>query len=68
MTTTLSSEQKAALRRFRETHGRTWKDTLRSMWSSGKDVTQPEGGLLRQIRNNYGPSRLEKLKEKDLED
>ena len=49
----------AALRYFAAQHGRFWKSRLRSMWWSGRDETLPNGALMRQIRNEYGPVWLE---------
>ena len=47
----------AALRQFRDLHGRKWKAALRSLWESGLDE-----GVLRQARNLIGPSGLDRLK------
>ena len=57
----LTVEQLAALHRFSEHHGRQWKAKLKSLWASGKDDTQPDGALLRQIRNDLGPKWLSRF-------
>lgn len=48
-------EQIQALRDFRDRHGRFWKRELQELWITGADANQPNGGLLRQVRNNFGP-------------
>lgn len=58
----LTLEQLERLLEFKAEHGRYWKDTLRRMWMNGQDAKQRDGGLLRQIRNNFGPTWLTKLK------
>ena len=47
----LNAEQQAALLRFKEKHGRCWKKKLQDKWLDGSDVKEPNGHLLRQIRN-----------------
>lgn len=54
-----TDEQRAALASFAARHGRTWKAKLLAMWANGRDANEPEGGLLRQVRNAFGPSWLE---------
>lgn len=58
----LTLEQLERLLEFKAEHGRYWKDTLRHMWMNGQDANQRDGGLLRQIRNNFGPTWLTKFK------
>jgi hypothetical protein len=58
----LTQEQLDRLNAFKEQHGRNWKDKLRTLWMQGKDANEPQGHLLRQIRNRIGPSGLDKLK------
>jgi len=41
--------QMEAIKRFAETHGRTWKSRLIDAWISGRDARLPDGGLLRQV-------------------
>lgn len=58
----LTLEQLERLLEFKAEHGRYWKDTLRHMWMNGQDANQRDGSLLRQIRNNFGPTWLTKFK------
>lgn len=51
----LTLDQKKALVAFIATHGRTWRSALRAIWDAGTDANQP---LIRQIRNNVGPSAI----------
>jgi len=53
MDRTLTAEQLDALREFAAKHGRCWKARLREDWYGGSDI-----GLLRQIRNQFGPAWL----------
>jgi hypothetical protein len=46
----------AALRSYKELHGRRWKSILLHLWESGQDE-----GVLRRARNIVGPSGLDKL-------
>ena len=62
---TLKDEHLAALCRYRDFYGRTWKSRLRQFWEGGdkhppNDEADTE--LLQQIRNAIGPRRLAKLK------
>lgn len=57
-----TAEQLAALTAFAVKHGRTWKSTLLAKWANGSDANEPNGGLLRQVRNAFGPSWLERFK------
>jgi len=54
MNKTPSAEQIAALQQYATKHGRTWKRELCLDWFHGRD-----SGLLRQIRNQFGPRWLE---------
>ncbi len=54
----LSPEQFSALVKFAVEHGRTWKQQLNAYWANGRDAQAPMGALLRQIRNEAGPSWL----------
>lgn len=63
----LTSDQRDAILRFKLMYGRTWKETLRTMWFKGTDGNQKVDGIdigaeLRQLRNNFGPKWLEKTK------
>lgn len=53
-----TKDQLGALKRFASQHGRTWKSKLVDAWISGKDDHLPDGGLLRQVRNELGPQWL----------
>lgn len=61
-TPALNAEQHAALAAFAAKYGRTWKSVLLGKWSNGSDDREPMGGLLRQVRNTFGPSWLEKFR------
>ncbi len=61
----LEPEQRAALIAFRDKYGRTWKTELNDRWLNGKDASEPNGHLLRQIRNRQGPTWLNNLKRED---
>ncbi len=58
----LNPAQRVALVAFREQHGRTWKSTLRDGWER---AAYP--GELQQIRNQLGPSWLNRLTPADFE-
>jgi uncharacterized protein (DUF3084 family) len=51
----LDAAQREALRHFSQANGRHWRQTLLRLWDTGADDAHP---LLRQIRNNIGPSGL----------
>jgi hypothetical protein len=57
----LPPEQKAALRAYALRYGRFWKRELHAAWMNGKDANEPEGAILRRIRNTHGPSLLTRL-------
>lgn len=59
----LTTEQAEALKRFAAANGRYWKGELSTLWATGRDASQPDGALLRQIRNNLGPTWLYTQKE-----
>jgi hypothetical protein len=54
----LTADQARALGWFAKKNGRTWKSQLNLMWQDGRDADQIDGHLLRQVRNNLGPSWL----------
>lgn len=54
----LTPEQQSALSTFAERNGRYWKAALRRLWDTGRDEREPNGPLLRQVRNTLGPSGL----------
>jgi hypothetical protein len=60
--TSLTPEQLGALRRFAGRNGRTWKSTLQGLWASGADARDPDGPLLRGIRNELGATWLTRFK------
>lgn len=57
----LNDEQQAALLSFKEKYGRNWKSKLADKWFTGSDDKEPNGHLLRQIRNQKGASWLGNL-------
>lgn len=57
----LNAQQHERLLAFKAEHGRTWKFKLLVMWANAQDAQQEDGHLLRQIRNDLGPSWLIKL-------
>jgi hypothetical protein len=48
-------EQLEAILAFARSHGRYWKGELNDAWLSGADAREPNGHLLRQVRNQFGP-------------
>jgi hypothetical protein len=55
-------EQLAALRAFAARNGRSWKRRLCELFFAGREIEEPEGPLLRQVRNTLGPSGVWKVK------
>lgn len=53
-----SPEQLQALQAFADKKGRSWKQALSDAWMNGSDDREPNGHLLRQLRNQFGPSWL----------
>lgn len=51
-------EQVYAIDAFKAKYGQYWKDELASKWWSGTDCDEPNGHLLRQVRNTLGPQWL----------
>lgn len=51
--------QLEALQRFAAIHGRYWKCRLLEAWMKGSEVRLPDGGTLRQVRNDLGPLWLQ---------
>jgi hypothetical protein len=60
-TSDLSPEHRAALKAYALRNGRFWKRKLLLAWSTGRDAEEPDGPLLREIRNRHGPSLLQGL-------
>ena len=56
----LNPEQDARLRAYAAENGKGWKQKLLDQWLNGSDASLPDGHLLRQIRNHFGPSWLDK--------
>lgn len=50
--------QLAALQRYANGRGRSWKRELSLAWSTGADAREEDGHLLRQVRNQHGPGWL----------
>lgn len=57
--TSPSPAQLEAIEAYRLKHGSNWKEKLSDAWASGRDDREPNGHLLRQVRNNFGPEWLE---------
>lgn len=57
----LTPEQRSRLIRFKNEAGPAWKSELVAAWLIGADAMLPDGHLLRQIRNQWGPQWLQKL-------
>lgn len=53
----LTDNELAALQEYAAKHGRTWKRNLRTDWMNGHCT-----GYLQAIRNEFGPSWLQKFK------
>lgn len=61
----VTPDQREALINFRTKNGPDWRAKLNDHWFRGTDDRQPDGGLLRQVRNQRGPSWLHNLKGED---
>lgn len=62
----LTPEQCERLIGFRIYHsqrGRPWKEELLRLWAAGHDTAERDGHLLRQIRDQFGPTWLTNLPE-----
>jgi hypothetical protein len=53
-------EQLQALKAFAFKYGKQWKSHLAERWLDGRDAQEPDGHLLRQVRNRLGPRWLER--------
>jgi hypothetical protein len=53
-----TADQVAAVAAFATRHGRTWRAELLAAWLNGRDANEPDGHLLRQVRNRFGPRWL----------
>jgi DNA topoisomerase VI subunit B len=60
----LTAEEKAALRDWRDSHGKRWRLLLADAWSKGQT-----SGVLQFLRNaaHFEPAGLVRLKPDDLE-
>jgi len=56
-----NDDQLTALKAYAEKYGSGWKSSLSTAWMTGKDCNEPDGHLLRQLRNRFGPSWLVKF-------
>lgn len=63
----LTPEQREALRDFAKNNGRYWKQELNTAWFYGREPG-PSSHLLRQIRNNLGPTWLTNFRLSEHED
>ena len=61
-----SPDQLAAVAAYAARRGRTWRAELAAAWSTGRDTAEPDGHLLRQVRNTYGPTWLATVTLADL--
>jgi hypothetical protein len=57
-TSTLTTEQFAALQQFAAAQGRRWKSELRHAWETGDYPSDCDSASLQQVRNTFGPSWL----------
>jgi hypothetical protein len=53
-----NQEQLAALQHYAISRGRSWKQDLNTAWMNGADAREDDGHLLRQVRNDFGPTWL----------
>lgn len=67
----LMDVEREALLAFKAEYGREWKQYLWAAWMScsykGRHMGGQDTGTLRAIRNNRGPTWLDKLTNKELE-
>jgi hypothetical protein len=54
----LTVEQIEAVEAFALKHGAQWKKALAKAWANGTDTKEPNGHLLRQVRNQVGLNGL----------
>lgn len=57
----LTAEQQSVIDAFAAKYGKSWKNALRTAWMNGSDTQEPDGHVLRQIRNTLGPKILTKI-------
>ena len=58
----MTEEQERAVKAYASKHGRFWKQKLLLAWQTGRDVAEPDGHALRQLRNQGGPRWLAAVK------
>lgn len=58
----ISNAQFQALKRWANRHGCCWRYRLKQYWARGVDGMFDDAGLLRQIRNDFGPVWLTQFK------
>ena len=58
----LTRPQYEALQAYATKHGTHWKSKLKTAWLTGRDIDEPRGNQLRQVRNLLGPAWLTKFK------
>jgi len=65
---TLTDEQRVALRAYSEKNGKAWKEKLAVAWTTGsyKGLDNNQSALLQQVRNQLGPEWLANMKIDDL--
>ena len=59
-----TSDQMHALNHFARRHGRCWRGQLRQCWDDGSDTREPNGYLLRQLRDDFGLKWLDSFNSK----
>lgn len=57
-----TSEQIEAIVTYARSNGRSWKAELSAAWANGADAREPNGHLLRQVRNQFGGAWLQRFK------
>lgn len=62
MMATPNQQQLDAVHKYASRYGRSWKEHLSNAWWNGDDVREPDGHLLRQVRNYFGPRWLKQYK------
>lgn len=55
--------QLQAIREYAARKGVIWKEHLLQAWMNGSDANEPDGHLLRQVRNEFGPVWLNQYKD-----
>lgn len=58
-----------AVAKFRDANGRGWKEKLNACWMSGnyRGINFSQVALLQQVRNEFGPAWLARVKNVDLD-